>query len=161
MDIRTKYTFKKRVKTLSLLRDNNYNFQLTTQKTGISKSTITDWRIKHGFVIYELLDLYKGDCNKVKELDYKRISNNRSLKDNEKKIEDDNFQQLVSQAKLIAVKSLKEKLRNEPDVKKIADSLKLLVEIEKVDDNELMEEGKSLDDYVNFLVKGYTTENIN
>ena len=81
------YTFKERVKLLSVLRDNDLNVKRTCEETGVDVRTINTWRDNYGHVVWKLIDLHEGNWKKVTEGQYDRIVNGKPETEEEAEIE--------------------------------------------------------------------------
>ena len=156
IDNKLKYSFLDRVKALALLRENDYNQRKTGLALGMNMTTIGNWRRNGGLVIYDLFDKAGGDPEKVDEDDFNRIMEFNTRTEDEEVLSELEFQRLVMQAKAIAVKRLKLKLKNEKSSRILADSLKILNEmgegVEPVGDSKKL---KNADDYATWLIDSY------
>lgn len=155
------YPFEKKVSTIMLLSDNDGNKTATAATAGVTYVTLSKWNKKYGHIIRKLIKDNKGDLSKVTKIEYERLAKipARTLLE-EGDVQEESFKAMVTEAKILAIKRLKTVMAIELDTKKVADALKLLVEIEEDDGSTLGKDGKTIDDYVEFLIAGYAKDKV-
>lgn len=150
------YTMAEKVEALTKLWDNNYNVSKTFRETGISVMTLRRWLDRLDPIVRLLYEKFDGDLSKITSAEVNRYKNAPATHLAGEDAED--YDKLVVQAKILAIKRLKALIPNEIDTKKVADAVKLLNDINADDGSQLSRDGMMLDKYANFLLAGYTKE---
>jgi len=153
------YDFKTKVKILVKYFDNDNNAWKTHLETGVSTNTIINWNRKHGYLIRRLIEQHDGDLSLVTEEEYNQEVIPATDPIDADVIDPKEFPREVNETKLLAIKRLKAIIVVELDTKKVADAVKLLVDIGE-DDETLDKKAKTINDYVEFLAAGYTKDDV-
>ena len=158
---RKRYTFLEKIKGLIILRDHDFNSRNAAKEADVSAYSLVRWNQDIGLIVFDLLEKADGIPENVDEETFNRIMLQNAETEEEEVVSEAQFQNLVAQAKTIAVKRLKKKLKTERSTRAIADSLKILNDmgegIEPVGSKKL----KTASDYAQWLVDSYKGKSVN
>lgn len=152
---RKNYSFEQKVSALKLLRENGYNYSRTARELSLVYKTIQRWEKRIGAAVFELLDLYEGNIDKVTRDEVKKRLDSISNSKVQEESSNHSFYLLAQKVKMIALKRLVKLLPDETDVSKITSALKLLHKIVQ-DDSQVNEDNETeVPDYIKSIMERY------
>lgn len=149
------HSFEQKVSVLKLLRENGYNYSKTAKELSLVYKTIQRWEKRIGPAVFELLDMYEGNIDKVTKDEVKKRLDSISNSKVEEESSNHSFYLLAQKVKMKALKRLDKLLPDETEVSKITSALKLLHKI--VQDDSLVNEDneEEVPDYLKSLLEKY------
>lgn len=149
------HSFEQKVYALKLLRENGYNYSKTARELSLVYITIQRWEKRIGPAVFELLDLYEGNIDKVTRDEVKKRLDSISNSKVQEESSNHSFYLLAQKVKMIALKRLVKLLPDETDVSKITSALKLLYKIVQ-DDSQVNEDNETeVPDYIKSIMDRY------
>ena len=141
------FTWEDKIQALVLLRENNFNGKKTAEQLGVSPSTLKTWKSRYGDRVYR--DMAKVvPSNKEYGVAFSSIA--IYMKDYNVR-----FIKKALSVKMKALEKLEKLLEKEKNTSKVTEAIRLLHEISTDNSPGDSEEGKVINNYINYIKEIY------